>query len=209
MLPISKRFREAVDFTLDLHADHSRKTEGVPYIAHLFSVAALAMEHGADEDVAIAALLHDAVEDRGGRPTLERIRERFGERVARVVEGCTDSDAVDPARKAPWRQRKQRYLEHLREADEAARLVSACDKLHNARCILADLLEQGQQVFLRFNRDEATLERKREAVLWYYRALAAELGRGGVGSGSRRVAGELGRVLAEIERLAGEAAGRA
>lgn len=205
MLPISERFREAVDFTLDLHADHARKTEGVPYVAHLFSVAALAMEHGADEDVAIAALLHDAVEDRGGRPTLERIRERFGERVARIVLGCTDSEAVDPATKAPWRERKQRYLEHLRGADDDARLVSACDKLHNARCILADLLEEGEAVFLRFNKDEATLERKRETVLWYYRSLVEELGR----RGHPRVAGELGRVVAEIERLADEQAARA
>jgi (p)ppGpp synthase/HD superfamily hydrolase len=205
MLPISKRFREAVDFTLDLHADHARKTEGVPYVAHLFSVAALAMEHGADEDVAIAALLHDAVEDRGGRPTLERIRERFGERVALIVEACSDSDAVDPARKAPWRERKERYLRHLREEVGDARLVSACDKLHNARCILADLLEEGEGVFLRFNRDEETLEGKRDALLWYYRSLVEEFGRGG----PRRVGAELGRVVAEIERLAAEASGEA
>src|SRR5688572_15892196 len=129
MLPISKRFREAVDFALELHADHARKQSGVPYAAHLFSVAALALEHGADEDVAIAALLHDAVEDRGGLPTLERIRARFGERPARIVLACSDSATEDESQKAPWRERKQRYLEHLRGADAQTRLVSACDKL--------------------------------------------------------------------------------
>jgi len=201
MLPISQRFREAVDFTLDLHGDHARKQGGVPYVAHLFSVAALAMEHGADEDVAIAALLHDAVEDRGGRPTLERIRARFGERVAAIVLACSDSDAVDPNCKAPWRERKERYLEHLREADADARLVSACDKLHNARSILADLLDEGPAVFRRFNRDETTLEAKRDSVLWYYRALVVELG----ARGPAHLARELGRVVAEIERLAAAA----
>ena len=199
MLPLSKRFREAVDFALELHADHARKQSGVPYAAHLFSVAALAMEHGADEDVAIAALLHDAVEDRGGLPTLERIRARFGERPARIVLATSDSDAVDEHKKAPWRERKERYLEHLKTADADARLVSACDKLHNARSILADLRAEGQRVFGRFQRDEPTLEGKRASVLWYYRSLVAEFR----ARGPERLAGELERTLAEIERLAG------
>ena len=194
MLPLSKRFREAVDFALELHADHARKQSGVPYAAHLFSVAALAMEHGADEDVAIAALLHDAVEDRGGLPTLERIRARFGERPARIVLACSDSDAVDEDKKAPWRERKERYLEHLKRADADARLVSACDKLHNARSILADLRAEGPRVFLRFQRDEPTLEGKRASVLWYYRSLVAEFR----SRGPERLAGELERTLAEI-----------
>jgi (p)ppGpp synthase/HD superfamily hydrolase len=200
MLPLSKRFREAVDFALELHADHARKQSGVPYAAHLFSVAALAMEHGADEDVAIAALLHDAVEDRGGLPTLERIRARFGERPARIVLATSDSDAVDEHKKAPWRERKERYLEHLKTADADARLVSACDKLHNARSILADLRAEGARVFGRFQRDEPTLEGKRASVLWYYRSLVAEFR----SRGPERLAGELERTLAEIERLCTE-----
>jgi (p)ppGpp synthase/HD superfamily hydrolase len=198
MLPLSKRFREAVDFALELHADHARKQSGVPYAAHLLSVAALAMEHGADEDVAIAALLHDAVEDRGGLPTLKRIRDRFGERPARIVLACSDSDAVDEDEKAPWRERKERYLEHLKVADADARLVSACDKLHNARSILSDLRTEGPRVFLRFQRDEPTLEGKRACVLWYYRSLVEEFR----ARGPEHLAGELERTVAEIERLA-------
>jgi (p)ppGpp synthase/HD superfamily hydrolase len=198
MLPISKRFREAVDFALELHADHARKQSEVPYAAHLFSVAALAMEHGADEDVAIAALLHDAVEDRGGLPTLERIRARFGERPARIVLACSDSLVEEEGAKAPWRERKQRYLEHLRGAEPEARLVSACDKLHNARSILSDLRAEGPEVFRRFQRDEPTLEGKRASVLWYYRSLAEELR----ARGPARLAQELERTVAEIERLA-------
>lgn len=200
MLPISKRFRSAVDFALELHADHARKHSQVPYVAHLFSVAALAMEHGADEDVAIAALLHDAVEDRGGLATLERIRASFGERPARVVLACSDSTATDESGKAPWRERKQRYLEQLRSAEPDARLVSACDKLHNARSILSDLREQGVEVFRRFQRDEATLAGKRASVLWYYRSLVEEF----CARGPERLAQELQRTVAEIERLGKE-----
>ncbi len=110
MLPISSRFREATDYALTLHAEQRRKGSNVPYIAHLFAVAALAMEHGADEDQAIAALLHDAVEDQGGEPTLIAIREKFGDRVAELVDGCTDA-YVQP--KPPWRERKEAYLAHL------------------------------------------------------------------------------------------------
>jgi (p)ppGpp synthase/HD superfamily hydrolase len=201
MLPLSKRFRDAVDFALELHADHARKQSGVPYAAHLFSVAALAMEHGADEDVAIAALLHDAVEDRGGLATLERIRARFGERPARIVLACSDSTAADESAKAPWRERKQRYLEHLRSAEPEARLVSACDKLHNARSILSDLRAEGADVFRRFQRDEPTLEGKRASVLWYYRALVEEFR----ARGPERLAQELARTVAEIERVGADA----
>lgn len=189
MLPISRRFQDALSFAVELHANQARKASGVPYIAHLLSVAALAMEHGADEDEAIAALLHDAVEDQGGRPTLERIRERFGGRVAAIVEGCTDA-WEEP--KPPWRPRKEAYLRHLEEdADASIRLVAASDKLHNARSILGDLLAEGPAVFDRFNGGK-------EGTLWYYRSLVEILER----TGPDRLANELGRVVAEIERLA-------
>src|SRR5579872_1354566 len=127
---LGPRFEEALLFATRKHAGQTRNATSVPYIAHLLSVAGLVLEAGGDEDLAIAALLHDVVEDCGGAPMLEEVRSRFGERVAHVVEGCTDTD-LDP--KPPWRQRKEDYLKHLQMADADVRLVSAADKLHNAR----------------------------------------------------------------------------
>jgi GTP pyrophosphokinase len=188
MLPISQRFQDALAVAVTLHADHARKGSGVPYIAHLLSVSALAMEHGADEDEAIAALLHDAVEDRGGKPTLTEIRNRFGERVAAIVEGCTDAD-TEP--KPPWRPRKEAYIRHLREeADASVRLVSAADKLHNARSILSELLAEGDVVFDRFKGGK-------QGTLWFYRELAEALKE----TGPARLATELDHAVTELERL--------
>jgi GTP pyrophosphokinase len=188
MLPLSQRFQDALAVAVTLHADHARKGSGVPYIAHLLSVSALAMEHGADEDEAIAALLHDAVEDRGGKPTLTEIRNRFGERVAAIVEGCTDAD-TEP--KPPWRPRKEAYIRHLREeADASVRLVSAADKLHNARSILSELLAEGDVVFDRFKGGK-------QGTLWYYRELAEALKE----TGPARLATELDHAVTELERL--------
>lgn len=192
MLPISERFQDALVYAARLHAEQARKGSGVPYVAHLLSVAALAMEHGANEDEAIAALLHDAVEDQGGLPTLNEIRERFGERVAAIVEGC--SDAFEQP-KPPWKQRKESYIEHLKQADASVRLVSACDKLHNARSILSDLVTQGEDVFDRFRGEK-------EGTLWYYRSLAEVFKE----TGPANLANELDRVVAEIEKLAGATA---
>lgn len=192
MLPISERFEEAVGFALRLHREQARKGSRIPYVAHLLSVAALAMEHGADEDEAIAALLHDAVEDQGGLPTLEAIRETFGERVANLVAGCTDSYAQP---KPPWRARKETYLAHLREADASIRLISACDKLHNARAILSDYLTLGPRVFERFKGG-------RDGTLWYYRSLADIFAQ----TGPHPLSSELERVVRELERVADKAA---
>ena len=127
-------------------------------------VCALVLEAGGDEDQAIAALLHDAVEDQGGVPTLETIRHLFGERVADAVELCSDSTVSDPALKLPWRERKEKYLAHLRNANEDALIVGVADKLHNARAILADYRERGEDLWTRFNAAE-------DEQLWYYRAL--------------------------------------
>jgi (p)ppGpp synthase/HD superfamily hydrolase len=124
-------------------------------------VASLVLEAGGDEDLAIAALLHDVVEDCGGAPMLKEIRRRFGKRVAHVVDGCTDTD-TDP--KPPWRERKQKYLQHLQTADADTRLVSAADKLNNVRSILSDYRAVGESVWSRFNGG-------REGTLWYYRTL--------------------------------------
>jgi len=151
-------------FAAEKHAGQTRKASTIPYIAHLMGVASLVLEAGGDEDLAIAALLHDVVEDCGGAPMLQEVQRRFGKRVAKVVEGCTDTDEFP---KPPWRERKESYLRHLREADQDTRLVSAADKLNNVRSILADHREIGDSVWARFNGG-------REGTLWYYRALLDE-----------------------------------
>jgi len=175
-------------FATRKHAGQTRKGTAVPYIAHLLSVAGLVLEAGGDEDLAIAALLHDVVEDCGGAPMLKQIRHRFGKRVAHVVDGCTDTD-LDP--KPPWRQRKEDYLKHLRTADADVRLVSAADKLHNARSVLADYREIGDPVWERFHG-------KRNGTLWYYRALLDEFRRGN----ANPLIPQLERVINELEAAA-------
>ncbi len=126
---LNERFDQALNYAIQLHADQLRKGSGVPYLAHLLSVTALVLEDGGSEDEAIAALLHDAVEDQGGLATLEEIRSKFGTHVADIVAGCTDS-FEDP--RPPWKQRKDRYLQHLAQATPEVRRVSLADKLHNA-----------------------------------------------------------------------------
>lgn len=184
---LSERFEEALQYATQLHAGQRRKGSGVPYVSHLLAVSALVLEHGGEEDEAIAALLHDAVEDQGGRPTLERIRQRFGETVARLVESCSDSDSVP---KPPWAERKQRYLAHLRQADERVRRISCADKLHNARCVLADYRQVGEDLWSRFTGSRAQ-------TLWYYRALADTF----MDLGPRPLAEELARTVRELEDL--------
>ena len=138
-------------------------------MAHIRAVAATVLEYGADEDLAIAALLHDSVEDQGGKARLEDVRNRFGERVARIVEACSDSLASTAAgeRKPHWKERKTKYIEHLRSADEDILRVSLADKVHNARAILRDLRkpEVGERIWSRFSQP-------RDQTLWYYRSLA-------------------------------------
>lgn len=158
---LTDRFQDAFLFACVLHGRQLRKGSGVPYIAHLMSVAALVIEDGGDEDEAVAALLHDAVEDQGGAATAEEIRRRFGGRVACIVEACSDTDATP---KPPWRERKESYLAHLRQAPTGALRVSLADKLHNARSILTDYRREGEALWQRFAGG-------REGTLWYYRAL--------------------------------------
>ena len=164
---LGPRFLKGFLFAAEKHAGQTRKTTTTPYIAHLMGVASLVLEFGGDEDMAIAALLHDVVEDCGGAPMLKEVRRRFGSRVAKIVDGCTDSD-VDP--KPPWRGRKETYLRHLKSADAETRLVSAADKLNNARSILSDYREVGESIWARFNGG-------REGTLWYYQALVQEFKR--------------------------------
>jgi GTP pyrophosphokinase len=184
---LSSRFEEALVFAVRLHAEQTRKGSGIPYAAHLISVAALVLEYGGDEEMAIAALLHDAVEDQGGAPIREVIRARFGDRVTAIVDGCTDAD-IQP--KPPWQARKEAYLAHLPGAPAAVRLVSAADKLHNARSVLADYHQVGEDLWARFRGGKA-------GTLWYYRALVTAYRQ----AGSDPLVEELDRTVTELERL--------
>ena len=166
-MPYSPRFDDALTFASQLHRGQLRKGTNVPYVTHLLAVASLVGEHTDDEDAVIAALLHDAVEDQGGAQTKKIIAERFGERVAELVDACTDTDATP---KPPWKGRKEAYIAHLRDTATpmAACVISAADKLHNARCMIADLRRFGGESLKKFNASPADL-------CWYYNNVAAVL----------------------------------
>jgi len=191
---IGPRFLRAFSFAADKHAGQTRKASTIPYIAHLMGVASLVLEFGGDEDLAIAALLHDVVEDCGGAPMLKEVQRRFGSRVAKIVDGCTDSDSYP---KPPWRERKEAYIGHLKNADADTRLVSAADKLNNVRSILSDYREVREAIWLRFNGG-------REGTLWYYRALLKEFLR----SKPNRLIRELELVVGELEATVSRAGPR-
>jgi (p)ppGpp synthase/HD superfamily hydrolase len=193
---LSIRFSFALQFAAELHARQARKTTAIPYVSHLLAVSGLVLEHGGDEETAIAALLHDAIEDQVDEyagDLRKDIRDSFGERVLRIVEECSDSPTS--REKGPWKERKLAYLAHLGHASPEARLVSASDKLHNLRCVLADYRRIGEEVWNRFTGG-------REGSLWYYRELAAAFAR----LGPATLAEEHGRVLAELTQLAEPAA---
>ena len=182
---LSQRFIDALTFATTLHANQIRKGSGVPYISHLLGVTSIALEHGANEDEAIAALLHDAIEDQGGTATREEIRRRFGDTVTEIVNGCTDADTTP---KPPWQQRKEAYIAHIPTASTSVRLVSAADKLHNARSILTDYYIVGEAVWKRF-------QGGKEGTLWYYRSLVVAFRQ----AGSSPLIDELERVVSELE----------
>lgn len=187
-MKLSPRFSEALVFATELHADQRRKGSGVPYIAHLLGVASIALEYGANEDEAIAALLHDAVEDQGGMKTREEIRRRFGDTVTAIVDGCTEAQGKP---KPPWHERKKAYIDRIANASPAVRLVSAADKLHNASSILRDYHLFGDRVWECF-------AGAREGTLWYYRSLVAAFRQ----AESTPIVEELGRVVAQLEQIA-------
>jgi (p)ppGpp synthase/HD superfamily hydrolase len=187
MIPMY-RLEEALTYASRLHAGQVRKGSDIPYLSHLLAVTAIVLEHGGGEDEAIAALLHDAVEDQGGAATRAEILRRFGENIVAIVDGCTDAETVP---KPPWRERKEAYVAHIGGASPSVRLVSAADKLHNARAILADYRRLGDALWVRFRGG-------RDGTLWYYRALvdafrAAEI---------TPLVEELERTVSELERLA-------
>jgi (p)ppGpp synthase/HD superfamily hydrolase len=184
---LTERFQDAISLAFRLHAKQKRKGTNIPYFSHLMGVAALVLEDGGNEDEAIAALLHDAVEDQGGLQTLEDIRQKFGHHVAEIVDGCTDAYSLP---KPPWKQRKQAYMEHLGHAPPDVLRVSLADKLHNARSIYADLQRNGSSTWWRFNGG-------REGTLWYYRSLVEIFKQRSSGP----MVTELERVVAAIEAL--------
>jgi (p)ppGpp synthase/HD superfamily hydrolase len=157
----SQTFIDALQYAAYLHRKQSRKGTDIPYVSHLMSVAGIIMEAGGDESLAIAGLLHDAVEDQGGFPTLEEIRLQFGDEVARIVEACSDAAPAAGQEKAPWLQRKKEHLAKLRSEDEAVLLVTTCDKIHNGESILHDLQTYGSEVWTRFNASP-------HDITWYY-----------------------------------------
>ncbi len=189
---LSERFENALVFATRAHAKQRRKGTQVPYVSHLMAVAGIVLEHGGTEDEAIAAMLHDAIEDQGGPPMRDKIAAEFGENVAEIVQGCTDTDQVP---KPPWRDRKQRYVDHVSHASPSVRLVSTADKLHNARSILADVRRQGDAAFTKFAGGK-------EGTMWYYRALINAY-RKAEKPVALDLLEELDRVVTELERLTG------
>jgi (p)ppGpp synthase/HD superfamily hydrolase len=187
-MSLSLRFDRALVLASDLHRHQVRKGTTIPYVSHLLGVASIVLEHGGSEDQAIAALLHDAVEDQGGASTLDRIRQEFGSRVAEIVDACTDTDESP---KPPWRARKEKYLAHLDQVSDDGLLVSMADKLHNVQAILRDYRAEGESVWSRFNAGRAD-------ILWYYRALVEEFRK----AGSSSLLTQFGAAVTELEAAA-------
>jgi len=184
---LGQRFQKALRFAAQKHAGQARKASTVPYIAHLMAVASLVLEAGGDEDLAIAGLLHDVVEDCGGKKMLQEVQRRFGARVARIVDGCTDAYVIP---KPEWRERKQAYIRRLKKEGSDTRLVSAADKLNNLRSILSDYREVGESVWSRFNGG-------RDGTVWYYRTLLDEFMR----DKPNRITRDLDLAVNELEAL--------
>jgi (p)ppGpp synthase/HD superfamily hydrolase len=184
-MPYGEKFERALPYAARVHWDQVRKGTSTPYITHLLAVASIVGENGGTEDEVVAALLHDAPEDQGGEARLRDIRDRFGARVAEIVDGCTDTYETP---KPPWRERKESYLVHLADACGSVRLVSSADKLHNARTVLSDYRLLGEDLWTRFNG-------KKEGTLWYYRAIVGTL------QGDGPIVGELDRVVSALETV--------
>jgi (p)ppGpp synthase/HD superfamily hydrolase len=186
---LTRRFDDAFAYAHEVHATQTRKGSGVPYLGHLMGVASMVLDDGGTEDETIAALLHDAPEDWGGRERLEEIRAKFGGAVAKIVEDCTDSWTTP---KAPWTERKKQYTEHARTLGPSSLRVSAADKVHNAYAILRDLRNVGEKVWERFNASA-------DDILTYYQSLVRSYREAGGG----RLVDELDRIVRAIEREMG------
>jgi (p)ppGpp synthase/HD superfamily hydrolase len=192
------RFIQAVDYARHLHIQ-TRKGSGIPVMAHLLGVASLVLGEASHvdfpvtEDMEIAAILHDAVEDHGGALRLRDIEYNFGTAVARMVEGLSDTFADNPDVKEPWEARKRSYIARLRREAPDVQLISAADKLYNARTILDDYRKIGPEVWTRFKRG-------RDQQLWYFSALLEVFEQ----SRTNRIVEELRRVVGELARISAD-----
>lgn len=197
---LSDRFTQAVDYARHLHIERRKGTE-IPYMAHLLGVASLVMGEAGHapvpvtEDMILAAILHDTVEDHGGSVRLDDVRHNFGANVARIVEGLSDSLSEDSNHKEDWTMRKKHYVHRLAEEPDDVHLISAADKLHNARAILEDFRVIGDEIWKRFRRG-------RDQQLWYFE----ELLRVFRGRPASRIVDELERVVAELKKISQPAA---
>ncbi|HTV16191.1 MAG TPA: HD domain-containing protein [Acidobacteriaceae bacterium] len=199
-LYLSDRFTQAVDYARHLHIERRKGTE-IPYMAHLLGVASLVMGEAGHapipvtEDMVIAALLHDTVEDHGGAVRLSDVRHNFGPNVARMVEGLSDSLSEDSTRKEDWMPRKEQYVHRLAGEPDDVHLISAADKLHNARAILEDFRLIGDEIWKRFRRG-------REQQIWYFEELLKVFR----SRRASRIVDELGLVLDELKEISKPAA---
>jgi GTP pyrophosphokinase len=200
LLHLSDRFTKAVDYARTLHIERRKGTD-IPYMAHLLGVAALVMGEAGHvpvtEDMVIAAILHDAAEDHGGKPRLHDIEHNFGPEVARMVDGLSDSLSENPDNKAIWEDRKKQYVTRLRSEPADVQLISAADKLYNARTILDDYRKVGPEVWKRFKRG-------RDAQIWYFRELLKTFKK----SGANRIVMELERVTDELDKVSSREKGK-
>ena len=185
-MQLSPQFEKALIYATRIHKAQLRKKTRIPYIGHVLGVTAIALDYGANETEAIAALLHDAVEDCGGVRRLRDIERKFGEGVATIVLGCTDTDQTP---KPPWLERKKAYIKHVRHASTPIKFVSAADKLHNVRSILMDYRTEREKLWSRFNGGK-------KGSLWYYGALVKAFG----GKRIQPLVKELDRTLKELEK---------
>jgi len=195
MPQLTERFDDALRYAHDLHRSQQRKGNGSAYIGHLMGVASIVLDDGGSEDEAIGALLNDAAEDQGGRAQLEKIRARFGDAVAKIVEDCTDSWDTP---KRPWLERKRGYVEHARTLPASSLRVAAADKVHDAYAILRDLRNQGEAVWDRFNAPADDVIAYYESIVRAFRDAALPLD-----PGSSKLVEELERIVKGIQREMG------
>ena len=197
---VGKRFRDALVWAAELHEDQARKGGNIPYVGHLLGVSAIVLEHGGTEDQAIAALLHDSLEDQAHKMSPGDIRKRFGDTVERIVEACTDGDPEEQRDRnmERWYKRKEKYIAAVHQKPPEAIIVSMADKLYNARSILEDYRTIGEPLWSRFTTG-------RDGTLWYYTSLIAAFEAPARALGHDRLWGELSRTVAELKLLVGAA----